>query len=116
MSFLKPNLVDLRPSDDRQAGKLAKSSFRADFSNNRSGKLQGSGMSFGDVAGGVVVTDRFTAEATSKRVGLSLPETGSIGYRLGDAPHDAGGFDALLLQKGAGKSAVSILQDVRSRT
>ena len=116
MSFLEPNLVDLRPRDDRHAGKLAESSLGVDFSNQRPGKLHGLGISFGGIAGGVVLTVRCTAETTSKRVGLSLPETGSISYRLGDAAHEPGGFDALLLQKGAGSSAVSILRDVRSQT
>jgi hypothetical protein len=44
MSLLELNLCDLRPNDDRQAGKLAESSRGVDLSNKRSGKLHSSGM------------------------------------------------------------------------
>jgi len=81
LSFLETNLVDLHPSGDPQAVKLAESLHWVDFCKKRSGKLHVSGMPLGGITVGDVVTDGYDAETTSKRVGVALPQTGSISYR-----------------------------------
>lgn len=48
-------------------------------------------MSFGGVTDGDVVTEGYDAETTSKRVGVALPQTGSINYRSRNTEYEAKG-------------------------
>ena len=117
MSPLEPNFVDLRPGDDPQAGKLAESLHWVNFSNKRSGKLRVTGMSFGGVTIGDVVTDGYDAETTSKRVGVAFSHTGKIRYQSGHVVEEAAGSGALLLQPDiTKKSSIRAEKGAKSRT
>lgn len=116
MSFLEPNLVDLRSGEDPQAGKLAETLHWLDFADKRNGRLQITGLTIGDVTLGDIVTDGYDAQTTTNRLTVSLPVTGRNRFHTGGLSFDAAGSDALLIQPGTRKSAKRANGADRSRT